>query len=75
MCGQRPGSLTIGTLYDERRLQTVCLEALSIFSACAVATSQEVGKKSRVKVAEKFVGQKGATREAVEEAIKLWLKS
>jgi hypothetical protein len=40
-----------------------------------VELEKELEKKFRIRVAEKFGGQKGATRKAVEEAIKLWLKS
>jgi hypothetical protein len=35
----------------------------------------ELEKKFRVKVAEKFGGKKGALNLGAEEAIKLWLKS
>jgi hypothetical protein len=36
---------------------------------------KELEKKFRVKVVEKFGIQKGAVTKALEEAIKLWLKS
>ena len=36
---------------------------------------KELEKKFRVKVAEKYVGKKNAITLALEEAIKLWLKS
>ena len=36
---------------------------------------QELEKKFRIKVAEKFSGKQGAVTKALEEAIKLWLKS
>jgi hypothetical protein len=36
---------------------------------------KELEKKFRIRVAEKFGGQKGATKKAIEEAVKLWLKS
>jgi len=37
--------------------------------------SEELEKKFRVKVAEKFGGRKGALNLGAEEAFKLWLKS
>ena len=37
--------------------------------------SEELEKKFRVKVAEKFGGKKGALNLGAEEAIKLWLKT
>ena len=40
-----------------------------------VEMDKDLEKKFRIKVAEKFGGQKGATKKAVEEAIRLWLKS
>jgi hypothetical protein len=40
-----------------------------------VELDKELERKFRIRVAEKFGGQKGATKKAVEEAIKLWLKS
>jgi len=40
-----------------------------------VELDKELERKFRVKVAEKYVGQKGAINKAVVEAIKLWLKS
>ena len=36
---------------------------------------KDLEKKFRVKVAEKYSGQSGAVTKALEEAIKLWLKS
>ena len=36
---------------------------------------EDLEKKFRVKVAEKFGGRKGALNLGAEEAIKLWLKS
>ena len=36
---------------------------------------EELEKKFRVKVAEKFGGKKGALNLGAEEAIKLWLKN
>jgi hypothetical protein len=40
-----------------------------------VELDKDLEKKFRVRVAEKYVGKKGAIKEAIEEAVKLWLKS
>jgi hypothetical protein len=44
-------------------------------AARGLARPQDVEKKFRVKVVEKFGVQKGAVTKALEEAIRLWLKS
>jgi hypothetical protein len=36
---------------------------------------KELERKFRIKVAEKYVGQSGAITKALEEAIRLWLKT
>jgi hypothetical protein len=39
------------------------------------AIDKDLEKKFRLKAVERFSGQKGAVTKALEEAIKLWLKS
>lgn len=40
-----------------------------------ITVSDEVEKQFRLKIVEKFGGKKGSISKALEEAIKLWIKS
>ena len=43
--------------------------------ALFVRISDELERDFRIRVAEKYVGERGALSKALEEAIKLWIKS